>query len=220
MAHPEEDEEENEPLSIMPPDAGASKKDWLYYIATFPIVLCLVCTIPDVRRPYFEKFYIVTFFMSICWIAFFTWVMVWFATAIAITAGLEEHIMGLTVLAAGTSVPDLLTSMIVAREGHGDMAVSSSIGSNIFDVTVGLPIPWMLYCALNSMPVGIDTQGLEVCVLLLLGMLGFTIGTILYHGWVMTKGMGASLLCLYLLFEVIAIAITFAPDDSLKLIHV
>ena len=29
--------------------------------------------------------------------------------------------------------------------GQGDMAVSSSIGSNLFDVTVGLPLPWLLY---------------------------------------------------------------------------
>jgi len=45
--------------------------------------------------------------------------------------------MGLTFLAAGTNIPDLITSVVVARQGHGDMAVSSSIGSNIFDVTVG-----------------------------------------------------------------------------------
>ena len=42
--------------------------------------------------------------------------------------GLTNTIMGLTFLAAGTSVPDLITSVIVARKGHGDMAVSSSIG--------------------------------------------------------------------------------------------
>ena len=46
-------------------------------------------------------------------------------------------VMGLTFLAAGTSIPDLITSVIVARKGFGDMAVSSSVGSNIFDVTVG-----------------------------------------------------------------------------------
>lgn len=45
--------------------------------------------------------------------------------------------MGLTILAAGTSIPDLITSVIVARKGLGDMAVSSSVGSNIFDITVG-----------------------------------------------------------------------------------
>ena len=47
------------------------------------------------------------------------------------------QVMGLTFLAAGTSIPDLFTSVIVARKGFGDMAVSSSVGSNIFDVTVG-----------------------------------------------------------------------------------
>lgn len=45
--------------------------------------------------------------------------------------------MGLTFLAAGTSIPDLITSVLVARKGFGDMAVSSSIGSNMFDVTIG-----------------------------------------------------------------------------------
>ena len=47
------------------------------------------------------------------------------------------QVMGLTFLAAGTSIPDLITSVIVAKKGFGDMAVSSSVGSNIFDVTIG-----------------------------------------------------------------------------------
>ena len=53
------------------------------------------------------------------------------------TFWITEEIMGLTILAAGTSIPDLITSVIVARKGLGDMAVSSSVGSNIFDITVG-----------------------------------------------------------------------------------
>ncbi len=56
------------------------------------------------------------------------------------TIGITEEIMGLTILAAGTSIPDLITSVIVARKGLGDMAVSSSVGSNIFDITVGWEI--------------------------------------------------------------------------------
>merc|ERR1739845_319772 len=128
------------------------------------------------------------------------------------TCGLEEHIMGLTILAAGTSVPDLLTPMIVAREGHGDMAISSSLGSNIFDVTVGLPIPWLLFSVLNNgrgVRIINESGALEISVMLLLAMLGFTIGTIVVHGWVMTKWMGGSLLFLYLLFEVVSVGLTF-----------
>lgn len=44
--------------------------------------------------------------------------------------GIPSQIMGLTILAIGTSVPDLLESIIVTRDGKGDMAISSSIGSN------------------------------------------------------------------------------------------
>merc|ERR1712107_730317 len=99
--------------------------------------------------------------------------MVWFATVIAETFNTSEVIMGLTILAAGTSVPDLLTSMIVTRQGFGDMAVSSSIGSNIFDVTVGLPVPWMVYAIVNpGKSVQIRNEGLEISVMLLLAMLG------------------------------------------------
>lgn len=45
-------------------------------------------------------------------------------------AKIPIEIMGLTFLAAGTSVPDLITSVIVAKKGLGDMAVSSSIGKS------------------------------------------------------------------------------------------
>lgn len=219
MSDPEA-EEANEPLSIMHPGRDGSPKDWFWYMVTVPILFCLVFTIPDVRREGNRKLYAVTFFMAIVWIAIFTWVMVWFATVIAETCGLSDSVMGLTILAAGTSVPDLLTSMIVARQGHGDMAISSSIGSNIFDVTVGLPVPWLVYSIYRGKDVIIKNESLEITVMLLLGMLAFTIFTILWHNWIMTKWMGSSLMFLYLLFEVVAVGLTFAPKGSLKIIHV
>ena len=54
--------------------------------------------------------------------------MVWMAEVIGKVIGIDTSVMGLTFLAAGTSVPDLITSVIVAKKGFGDMAVSSSIG--------------------------------------------------------------------------------------------
>jgi sodium/potassium/calcium exchanger 2 len=60
------------------------------------------------------------------------------------------QVMGLTFLAAGTSIPDLITSVIVARKGFGDMAVSSSVGSNIFDVTVGYVVHFSIHIVLEA----------------------------------------------------------------------
>lgn len=79
--------------------------------------------------------------ISILWIGLFSYFMVWWASSLGWAFGIPDVVMGLTILAAGTSVPDLLTSIAVTRNGEGDMAVSSSIGSNIFDVTMGLPLP-------------------------------------------------------------------------------
>lgn len=84
-----------------------------------------------------KKWFSITFIGSILWIAAYSYLMVWWANVAGDTVKIPPEVMGLTFLAAGTSIPDLITSVIVARKGFGDMAVSSSVGSNIFDVTVG-----------------------------------------------------------------------------------
>ena len=74
--------------------------------------------------------------MSIVWIMVFSYLMVWWATVTGKIVGISDAVMGLTFLAAGTSVPDLITSVLVAKQGHGDMAVSSSIGETFFHLFV------------------------------------------------------------------------------------
>nr|XP_057932997.1 sodium/potassium/calcium exchanger 1-like isoform X2 [Doryrhamphus excisus] len=138
----EEEEEENEPLSL---DWPGTRRKQATYLFLLPIVFPLWLTLPDVRNPTSKKYFALTFIGSILWIAVFSYLMVWWAHQVGETIGISEEIMGLTILAAGTSIPDLITSVIVARKGLGDMAVSSSVGSNIFDITVGLPVPWLLY---------------------------------------------------------------------------
>ncbi|XP_064499218.1 sodium/potassium/calcium exchanger 2 isoform X3 [Pseudopipra pipra] len=135
----ENEEDEEQPLSLAWPE---TRRKQLTYLFVFPIVFPLWATLPDVRKPTSRKFFPLTFFGSISWIAFFSYLMVWWAHQVGETIGISEEIMGLTILAAGTSIPDLITSVIVARKGLGDMAVSSSVGSNIFDITVGHVREW------------------------------------------------------------------------------
>lgn len=76
--------------------------------------------------------------------------MVWMAIEVAWAIDLDEQLMGITVLAAGTSVPDALSSLAVAKQGYGDMAFASAVGSNVFDFGIGLPVPWIFYIALRN----------------------------------------------------------------------
>ncbi|XP_071743992.1 sodium/potassium/calcium exchanger Nckx30C isoform X6 [Lepeophtheirus salmonis] len=131
-----EEEEEEKPIDMsFPIDQGWKKI--LVYIVSFPIMGPLYLTLPDTKDPKKKKFFFVTFVLSIVWIALYSYLMVWWATVAGNVFLIPPPVMGLTFLAAGTSVPDLITSVLVAKQGKGDMAVSSSVGSNIFDVTVG-----------------------------------------------------------------------------------
>ncbi len=56
------------------------------------------------------------------------------AAGIARVAGLSDQLIGLTIVAIGTSLPELATSVIAATRGHGDIAVGNVVGSNIFNV--------------------------------------------------------------------------------------
>ena len=56
------------------------------------------------------------------------------ATAIAKSLGLSETLIGLTIVAIGTSLPELVTSVVASRKGESGLALGNAIGSNIFNI--------------------------------------------------------------------------------------
>ena len=71
------------------------------------------------------------------------------ATALAMIFGVSERFIGLTIVALGTSLPELFTSVAAARKGNADIAIGNIVGSNIFNIlfVVGLsglivPVPF------------------------------------------------------------------------------
>ena len=51
--------------------------------------------------------------------------------------------MGLTILAVGSSIEEIFSAIVMTRRGHPEMAIAGSIGSNVFDILMGLGIPWL-----------------------------------------------------------------------------
>ncbi|XP_063598788.1 sodium/potassium/calcium exchanger Nckx30C-like isoform X3 [Penaeus indicus] len=216
-----DDDDENKPIDLSWP-SGFRKR--VTYIIVAPLIIPLWLTLPDTRTPRGKKFFFVTFLGSIIWIAFFSYLMVWWAGLVGEAISIPPEVMGLTVLAAGTSVPDLITSVIVARKGFGDMAVSSSVGSNLFDVTCGLPIPWLLYALVQVIqnyaneranpwsvdPIFVNSEGMACSILLLFTMLMFVIISIACSKWKMAKGLGFGMFFLYFVF--VGVSLSFEYD--------
>jgi len=140
------------------------------------------------------------FMMSLVAIAAFTYIMVYSAETFAATVGIPDTILGFTILAAGTSTPDLLSSVFVARLGYGDMAVSSSIGSNIFDILVGLPIPWLISIAARSEPLPVRTDAVGFSLGVIIAMVVSLVVIIIYSDWKLTDQAAWAMLVLYFIF--------------------
>ena len=64
------------------------------------------------------------------------------ATKIATILGVSQRLISLTIIAFGTSLPELVTSVISARKGESDIAIGNVVGSNIFNIgiVIGLPV--------------------------------------------------------------------------------
>lgn len=201
----EEDDDDVDSL-VWPADADCSVK--AFWIISAPLNYLLAYTVPNCAQDYevcgvhVKKLCWLGFFLSIAWIGVFSFVMVLCAEKVGDTIGIPAQIMGLTFLAAGTSVPDLLSSIVVAQQGQGDMAVSSSIGSNIFDVLVGLPLPWLTYNIIMGQSVCVGAKSLQVSIFILIVMLMVVIAIIHFSGWKMTTELGIMMVIFYVLFVI------------------
>ena len=82
------------------------------------------------------------------------------------------------------------------------MAVSSSIGSNIFDVLIGLPLPWFIWTVAQGRGMPVTARTLPTSVLILLAVLVLVIIAIASMGWRLSHALGAFMFLLYIAFLV------------------
>ncbi|XP_075470635.1 sodium/potassium/calcium exchanger 4 isoform X2 [Ascaphus truei] len=194
------------PFSV--PSGCVNKFKWIF---SWPLICALYFTVPNCSKPRWENFFMLTFMLSTLWIAIFSYIMVWMVTVIGYTLGIPDVIMGITFLAAGTSVPDCMASLIVARQGLGDMAVSNTIGSNVFDILVGLGVPWGLQTMVINYgsSVKINSKGLVYSVILLLASVALTVAGVHVNNWKLDRKFGFYVLFLYAVFLCISILIEY-----------
>ena len=95
--------------------------------------------------------------------------------------------------------------MVVAKKGMGNMAVSNALGSNTFNVLVGLGFPWAIYCALYGPYDGLPAEDIVAPVLVLLVTLALFLLLLLCTGFVLVKKHAYVFLFAYVAFLVWAL---------------
>ena len=113
--------------------------------------------------------------------------------SIARMVGISEWFIGITIVAIGTSLPEIVSSIIAARRGHGEMAIGNIFGSNIFNILMVLGITSVIYPLNIQEPIHPDlftTIGITILLLAL----------ILFGKYFLGKISGLALLCTYCIY--------------------
>ena len=107
---------------------------------------------------------------------------------------MSQTLVGLTIVSIGTSLPELVTSLVAARKNEIDMAVGNAVGSNIFNILMVLGI------AASISPVAL----ISVNLIDILVLIGFSFLVLVYvtTGKKVTRTEGASMACLYLIYTI------------------
>ena len=92
------------------------------------------------------------------------------ASAIARALGVSDALIALTIVAFGTSLPELVTSVVAARKGECDIAIGNVVGSNIFNIGIVAGIPILLLGGVSDMT---SFNYVDVAVMLLATLLLF-----------------------------------------------
>ncbi|MEQ2209107.1 hypothetical protein XENOCAPTIV_024375, partial [Xenoophorus captivus] len=122
------------------------------------------------------------------------------------TLSIPDTVMGLTLLAAGTSIPDTVASVMVAREGKADMAMSNIVGSNVFDMLC-LGLPWFIRTAFveTNTPVEVNSTGLIFVSSTLLLSIVFLFVAVHINRWRLDWKLGIVCLFCYIVFATLSI---------------
>ena len=111
------------------------------------------------------------------------------AVVLAQEFGLSEKIIGLTVIAIGTSLPELITSIMAIRKGHTDIGIGNIIGSNIYNILMIMGVGAALGGVMTSADVYVDYAimilfSLSVLIAIKTGVIGRVMGICLAIGYV------------------------------------
>ena len=114
------------------------------------------------------------------------------AVVLATKLGMSELLVGLTIVAVGTSLPELVTSMVAAKKGENDIAVGNAIGSSIFNIILILGLSGIIspYAVGESYLIDLMVMLCSAVIILIMSMTDGKIG----------KGKGIILIMIYALY--------------------
>ncbi|KAL2727393.1 sodium/potassium/calcium exchanger 4-like [Vespula maculifrons] len=187
------------------PKGNSLMKLWFYF--TWPLRISLFVTIPDTRYKRFRSWYLLTFFICTMWIVVSSYMVSWMMTVVGDTMGIPDSVMGITFLSAGGNMPELVSIVILSRQGNGDMAMSNTLGANTLDILLCLGLPWLIKTLMSGKDVEIVSGALSYSVLSIIICVICFYSVTAFYKFKLNKKVGAVCLVMYAIFLIFAISV-------------
>ncbi len=115
------------------------------------------------------------------------------ASAIALSLGVSQRMIGLTIIALGTSLPELVTSITATKKGEYDIAIGNVVGSNIFNIGIVIGLPVTIFGGIGA----ITFNSIDLLVMVASAILLFMFS---FKDYKITKKEGIVFLVLFLVY--------------------
>ena len=146
-----------------------------------------------------EQLWILGGFMSFVWIAVFSYLAVWWCHVIATVFNVHDSLLGMVFLAPGTTFPDLFNTVQATMQGKSEVALSSSVSSNILNIAIGLGVPWFIYTIIWG-DFHISTGALFVASCVQIGMVFVSFLFIGGFKWQLSSSLGKVMFVFYIAY--------------------
>lgn len=121
-------------------------------------------------------------------------------TVLAKSLGVSEAIIGVTIIAVGTSLPELVTTITAIVKKQSELSIGNIIGANIIDLTMILPI--CAFISHGSLPVGKQSAYLDIVVCLVVIVIAI-VPTVIFKK--LSRWQGALMICIYIAYVVVLV---------------
>ena len=121
-------------------------------------------------------------------------------TVIAKSVGVSEAIIGVTIIAVGTSLPELVTTVTAIVKKQSELSIGNIIGANIIDLTMILPICGFITG--GSLPVGKQSAYFDIAICMLVIVIAI-IPTIIFKK--LSRWQGALMICIYIAYVAVLV---------------
>jgi Ca2+/Na+ antiporter len=151
----------------------ASYRRKFFYYLVHPIRLMIYYSTPDVKIKGAKNRATLCIAMCVFWMAAASYVIMLSLIELCNAIQMEPAVMGLTLSAWAASYPALWSSLVVAKDGQGDIVIGNAFGSNVFSNYIGLGLPWLTFSLLNHNTSydGVQDGGIVLCIVILTGQL-------------------------------------------------